>query len=547
MTNQSLRIVIIGGVAGGASAAARARRVNAAAEILLIERGPSVSFANCGLPYHIGGEIAQRDSLLVATPKLFRERFGIDVQTDTEAIEINRDTKHVVVRRPSGDLESIAYDRLILSPGAEPIRPPFIDPNLQNVSTLWSLGDLDRVMQVIDSLAAPRCVVIGGGFVGLEVAEQIAHRGLACTLIERLPQLLRTLDPEMARPLVDEFQRNGVSVKLNTSVMGILSEGNLATSVQTDSGDCPADLIISAIGVRPRVQLAAAAGLELGPSGGVRVDDWMRTSDENILAVGDCVEYPHRVLGRPTLVPLAGPANRAGRIAGTIAAGGCCAPMRSVLGTSVVRVFGLTAASTGLTAAICDAEKISYRSVYIQAAHHASYFPGAASMTLKLVYQPDGMILGAQCVGGAGVDKRIDVIATAISFQGTVEDLAGLDLAYAPPYGSAKDPVHMAAFVACNDLADAPKIVAPDSDLSGYQVIDVRSARELEQLPLPGAIHIPVDEVLSNYSVLDPSRPTVTVCHSGKRAHVAASILKSVGFANVANLTGGMSVRSLFK
>ncbi len=546
MTSQPLRIVIIGGVAGGASAAARARRVNARAKITIIERGPSVSFANCGLPYHVGGEIASRDSLLVATPQLFRERFGIEVRTGTEAVEIDRATQQVMLRLADGTLDTIAYDRLILSPGSEPIRPPFMDSKLKNVSTMWTLADLDRVIGVVSAVPSPRCVVIGGGFVGIEVAEQLAHRGFSCTLIERSSRILRTLDAEMTRPLVSVLEAGGVQVKLNTSVLGITSEHELATAVETDQGTFEADLVISAIGVRPQVKLAREAGLELGPSGGVCVDGWMRTSDENIFAVGDCVEYPHLVIGKPALVPLAGPANRAGRIAGTVAAGGCCSAMRSVLGTSVVRIFRSTAASTGLSAAMCAQHGIEHRAVYIQAANHASYFPGAESLTLKLVYAPDGRILGAQGVGGEGVDKRIDVIATAMSLGGNVEDLAGLDLAYAPPYGSAKDPVHMAAFVACNDLAGTPSIIAPDADLSDFQVVDVRSERELEQLPLPGAIHIPVDTVLRDYSALDPSRPTVTVCHSGKRAHVAASILQSMGFAEVFNLTGGMAIRSQF-
>ncbi len=544
MTSQPRRIVISGGVAGGASAAARARRVDASATITIFERGPSVSFANCGLPYHVGGEIASRDSLLVATPKLFRERFGIDVRTETEAVSINREQRQVLVRRSDGSLEKIAYDKLILSPGSEPIRPPFMDAKLVNVCTMWSLEDLDRVMEVVNHRTSPRCVVIGGGFVGLEVAEQLAHRGFDCTLIERNPQVLKTLDAEMARPLIATLEAGGVRVKLATAVLGIESENDMATAVDTDQGRFPADLVISAIGVRPRVKLAQGAGLELGPSGGVRVDGWMRTSDEHIFAVGDCVEYEHAVLKRPALVPLAGPANRAGRIAGTIAAGGTCEAMRPVLGTSVVRIFQSTAASTGLSAAMCDREGIEHRSVYIQAANHASYYPGAESLTLKLIYTSAGKILGAQCVGGEGVDKRIDVIATAIALGASVADLAGLDLAYAPPYGSAKDPVHMAAFVAGNDLAGTPKVVAPNIDLSDYQVVDVRSERELEQLPLPGAIHLPVDAVLRGHAGLDPKRPTVTVCHSGKRAHVAASILQSAGFADVANLTGGMAVRS---
>lgn len=544
-TGPVTRIVVVGGVAGGASAATRARRTDASAVITLIEKGPAVSFANCGLPYHVGGEIADRDDLLVATPELFRDRFGIDVRTETEAIAIDRDSKSVTLRRPDGSQERLPYDKLILSTGAEPIIPDFARGDYRNVGTLWSLGDMDRLLESLAGRAGGRVAVIGGGFVGLEMAEQLILRGHPCTLVERGGQVLSTLDPEMALPLQQELREKGCDLRLGRSVSRLVVDGPgaLVTGVEIDGETVPVDYVVLAIGVRPRTELAAVAGLEIGESGGVRVDDRMRTVDPDILAVGDCVEYAHAVLGRPTRVPLAGPANRAGRIAGTVAAGGEAAPMGPVCGTHVIRVFGKAAAGTGLSESQCRHEGIACRAVFIQAPNHAGYFPGAESLLLKLIYAADGKILGAQAVGGEGVDKRIDVIATAIHFGGTVYDLAGLDLAYAPPFGSAKDPVHMAAFVACNDLESHPEVAAPDSELEKLQVVDVRTAGELERLPLPGAIHLPIDELPRRLAELDPGRETVTVCYSGKRAHVAACLLRNSGFRQVRNLTGGMLVR----
>lgn len=557
-TAHATRIVIIGGVAGGASAAARARRANASARITLIEKGPAVSFANCGLPYHLGGEIASRGDLLVATPKLFRERFGVDVRTETEAIAIDREAKLVALRLSDGTLEQLPYDQLILSPGAEPIVPPFVRGHYRNVTSLWSLSDMDRAIAALGDRESARTVVVGGGFVGLEVAEQLVRRGHHCTLIERNNQVLQVIDPELAKELEDELRSAGVVLRLGQSVTRLKTadvgaedaeageniDGDFVTAVEIGEESIPADLVVLAIGVRPRTKLAVDAGLDLGPSGGIRVDRWMRTSDPDILAVGDCVEYQHAVLGHPTLVPLAGPANRAGRIAGSVAAGQEVRPMGAVCGTHVVRVFSKTAAGTGLSESMCRAEGIECRSVYIQAHSHAAYFPGAESMLLKLTYSPQGKILGAQAVGGMGVDKRIDVIATAIHFGGSVADLAELDLAYAPPFGSAKDPVHMAAFVACNDLDAYPEVVPPQTVLDSFQVVDVRTSKELERMPLEGAIHAPIDALQEMLPKLDRERPTITVCHSGKRAHIAACFLRGSGFKEVRNLTGGMQVRS---
>lgn len=547
-TDRPLRIVVIGGVAGGASAAARARRTNANAEITVLEKGPYASFANCGIPYHLGGEIAQRSKLLVTTAELFWKRFRITVRTGCEATRIDRAARVVEgIDHATGQSFTIPYDRLILSTGSEPISPAFMQPPCDNVRHLWTLPDMDAVLTQIQAAKVGRAVVVGAGFVGLEVVEQLTHIGIPVDLIERLDQALKPLDRHLARIVERELRSRGVTLHLASEITGLRQADGRATAVELAGGALiPTDLIVVGAGVRPRVALAVEAGLPIGKTGGLVVDEFMRTADPNIYAVGDMVEYHHGVLDSPMRVPLAGPANRSGRIAGAHAASGTAQPMGAVLGTSIVRVFGLTAACTGMSEAALESFGIAHRAVIIQAAHHAGYFPGAESMFLKLVYAPgDGRILGAQSVGGQGVDKRIDVIATAMHFGGTVYQLAQLDLAYAPPFGSAKDPVHMAAFAAINDLEGQPSIVPPGMDLAGYQVLDVRNGREREELPLAGAIGIPVDELADRWGELDPSLPTITVCHSGKRAHVAACWLRGKGWQSVRNLTGGMAIRSI--
>jgi len=554
--SRPLRIVVIGGVAGGASAAARARRVNATAEITMLEKGPYVSFANCGLPYHLGGEIAKRSQLLVTTAELFWNRFRIAVKVGYEATEIDRAGSVVRgIDHATGKTFEVPYDRLILSTGSEPISPAFMTPACVNVRHLWTLTDMDAILAEMTQLspggstAVGHAVVVGGGFVGLEVVEQLVHVGIKVTLVERNPQVLKPLDWHFARIIEKDMQAHGVQLHLAADIVGLRRDGDRATGVELGDGTIlDTDLVIVGAGVRPRTSLAAKAGLTIGKTGGVTVDEYTRTDDPKIYAVGDMIEYMHGVLNEPMRIPLAGPANRAGRIAGAQSASGHSEPMGPVLGTSIVRVFGLTAACTGLNEATLDARGIEHHSVIIEAGHHAGYFPGAQSMQLKLVYAPgDGKILGAQGIGGDGVDKRIDVIATAMHFGGTVYQLAQLDLAYAPPYGSAKDPVHMAAFAAINDLDDYPTVVPPDYDLSDYQVVDVRSAKEQAALPLIGATAIGIDELADRWTELDPSRPTITVCHSGKRAHVAACWLKGQGFETVRNLTGGMGMRSIIR
>lgn len=547
-----LRIVIVGGVAGGATAAARARRVDPTAEITMIEKGPVVSFANCGLPYHIGGEIEQRQKLLVASSEMFWSRFRVHVRTEHEVTSIDRAKRTVSGRCVSessatGEPFEFPYDRLILSTGSEPIRPPFYDPSIENLFQLWSLGDMDRIISDLHHHPCKRAVVVGAGFIGLEVIEQLGRRGIEVTLIERLPQVLGPLDKELAMLVQEELFRNNVALHLDATVESLQSEHQRVSAVKLNNGELiPTDLVIVGVGVRPRTELAAQAGLTLGATGGVIVNEFMQTVDPVIYAVGDMIEYHHGVLDKATRMPLAGPANRAGRVAGTHAASGQASPMGSVYGTSIVRVFGLTAGVTGLSERVARAEGLEVRVATIQAPHHASYFPGAKNLTLKIVYRAlDGKLLGAQAVGAAGCDKRLDVIATVLHFGGTIDDLAELDLAYAPPFGSAKDPIHMAAFVAENDLRHAPALAPFDCSLNGNQLIDVRTSAEIEKLPLAGAIHIPVDELPSRWQELDPQRPTVTVCHSGKRAHIAACWLQGHGFNEVRNLNGGMSMRRL--
>ena len=543
-----LQIVVVGGVAGGASAAARARRVDATAKITVLEQGSYVSFANCGLPYHVGGEIAERSRLLVTTAELFWNRFRIDVRTGHSVTAIDRDRKTVSgIDRSRGESFELAYDRLILSTGSEPITPEFMQPECRNVRHLWTLPDMDAIMTELSAAEARRAVVVGGGFVGLEVVEQLANRGLSVALVERGDQVLKPLDRHFAEIIHRHLRDRGVALHLSADIVSLFRDGDRAAGVELADGQVlDTDLVIVGAGVRPRTGLASEAGLAIGKTGGVVVDEFQRTSDESIYAVGDMVEYTHGGLGEAMRIPLAGPANRSGRIAGAHAAAGSSEPMGAVLGTSIVRVFELTAACTGLNEAFLSYRGIEHRSVIIEAAHHAGYFPGAESMRLKLVYAPaDGRILGAQGIGGEGVDKRIDVIATAMHFGGTVYQLAQLDLAYAPPYGSAKDPVHMAAFAAINDLDSRPSVVPPDFELDGYQVVDVRTAGERERLPLDGAVSIPIDELADRWGELDPDLPTIAVCHSGKRAHVAACWLRGHGFADVRNLTGGMSMRSL--
>ena len=549
MKRQGPRIVIVGGVAGGASAATRARRMNEDAQIVMLEKDRHVSFANCGLPYYLGGEIKDREKLLVAKPELFEKRFGIDVRVRQEVTAINRPRKVVtVLNHEDGATYELEYDKLILAPGASPVVPPIEGVDAGNVFTLRNVEDVDRVKGYLDTSKPKRAVVVGAGFIGLEMVEQLEGLGIQTHLVELMDQVLPPLDREMAQLLKVELESRGVALHLGDGIKSVRATDGRADGVELSSGTMiEADVVIMGVGVRPNTGLAVDADLKLGDTRGIAADEFGRTEDADIYAVGDAAEYVYGPTGAQMRVPLAGPANRAGRIAGEHAATGKAHAQTPVNGTAIARVFGLTAGMTGLSRK--QAERVGQPavSVTIMANHHVGYYPGAKQMVLKLVYEPGtGKVLGAQAVGAAGIDKRIDVIATAMRFGATVRDLAGLDLTYAPPFGAAKDPIHMAAFTASNELDGHVKVLDPDADLSGMQVLDVRSAGEIAKTPFPGAggtIAIPVDELRDRIGELDPTRPTAVTCASGLRSYVACRVLMQRGFGEVYNLSGGATMR----
>jgi NADPH-dependent 2,4-dienoyl-CoA reductase/sulfur reductase-like enzyme/rhodanese-related sulfurtransferase len=555
-SSEHLRIVIVGGVAGGASAATRARRCNEHAHITLLEKDDYVSFANCGMPYYIGGEIPDRGKLLVASAALLRGRFNIDVRERCEAVSIDRTARTIRVRNLMDGSESeLPWDRLILSPGASPFVPAVDGVDAAGVFTLRNIADMDRITAAIDSPQSTpnqrKAVVVGAGFIGLELLEQLSRRGFETALVEQQPQVLPPLDPEIAAALHEELLRHGVRVQLGHGLKRILVENGTAAGVELGDGtQIPGSLVILGLGVRPNVRLAVDAGLPLGRTGGILTNRFHQTTDPQIYAVGDAAEYFCEPVSQWARVPLAGPANRAGRLAGQHAATGRAEPSAPVTGTAILRVFDLAAGMTGLTVKTARRAGYNCRSATVIAGQHAGYFPGASPVTLKLVYEAaSGTVLGAQATGKDGVDKRIDVVATAMRFQATVRDLAGLDLAYAPPYGAAKDPVHQAAFVACNELDGLGNMLDADASLAGFQVVDVRSIAEVAKAPLTGlqgaisVCNIPVDELRSRLHELDPALATVVSCGVGVRGHVAQRILVQHGFRQVFNLTGGAALR----
>ncbi|MEY3959193.1 MAG: hypothetical protein RJA37_1796 [Verrucomicrobiota bacterium] len=546
--NPSPKILIVGGVAGGASAATRARRMNENASIVMLEKDSHVSFANCGLPYHIGGAIQDRAKLLVAKPELFRKRFNVDVRVRHEALSIDRAKKTVRVRDHAAGTEyDESYDKLILAPGAAPLIPDVPGVRAKGVHSLRNIEDMDRILAQLPS--AKQVAVVGAGFIGLEVAEQLKERGLEVTLVERSGQVLPPLDAEIAEPLRRELLRNGVRLISGTGFTAIRESAGKATGVVLENGTTvDADMVILGLGVRPYNQLAVGAGLGVGPTGGIQTDEFQRTSDADIYAVGDAAEYLVGTTGQRGRIPLAGIANRTGRLVGEHAATGKSAKAPAAWGTAVIKVFGLGAGIAGDSLKSALKRGLQARAVHITANHHAGYYPGAKSMTLKLVYEAGtGRILGAQAVGAAGIDKRLDVVASFLHFGGTVRDLAQVDLAYAPPFGSAKDPLHMAAFAAINDLEGVAPVVQPDADLSGFQVVDLRDADECAELPLADAKHarnIPLNTLRERLGELDKSKPTAVLCHSGLRAHVGTRILRQHGF-DASNVSGAAYVRDL--
>jgi NADPH-dependent 2,4-dienoyl-CoA reductase/sulfur reductase-like enzyme/rhodanese-related sulfurtransferase len=545
-----MRIVIVGGVAGGASAAARARRLSEEAEVVLLERGPDVSFANCGLPYHVGEEIPEREKLLVVTPDRLRSRFRLDVRPRSEVLAIDRTARSVRVRDLAAGREyDLAYDKLILAPGAAPVRPDIPGVDLPGVFTLRTLGDADRIKAAVDH-GARRAVVLGGGFIGLELAENLVRRGMAVTLVERNAQVLTPLDPEMAAPVAESLRRHGVRLLLGQTATAI-EPGEAGLKVRVSGEAIPAEVVIVGVGVRPESGLAARAGLAVGPRGGIRVNEHLQTDDPDVYAVGDAIEVTDYVTGEPAQVPLAGPANRQGRIAAEHALGRP-AHYRGTQGTAIVRVFDRTAALTGASEKTLRRLGRPFRKVYVHPTHHAGYYPGAESMTLKLLFDPEsGTVLGAQGVGGAGVDKRIDVLAMAVQAGMTVFDLEEAELCYAPQFGSAKDPVNMVGFVAAGLLrGDHPQLDADTLRRSPPEdrplVLDVRTPQEFAVGHIPGAVNLPVDELRGRLGEVPTGRPVVAYCQVGQRGYLATRVLRQAG-RDAANLGGGYATWRLFE
>lgn len=549
------KIVVVGGVAGGASAAARARRTDEQAEIIMLEKGPYISFANCGLPYYVGGEIGDRSALLLQTPESFKARFNVEVRVHHEVMGIDRAAKQVQVRnRQTGETYVETYTALVLSPGATPIRPPLPGIGLPNIYTVRSVPDSDAIRSFVDTTGAGRAVVIGAGFIGLEMVENLHRLGLQVTLVEKADQVLPPLDPEMAVFVSIPLQQMGVEVILGDGIAGFAEGNGRATAVQLESGrTVEADLFILGIGVRPDTRLAREAGLKIGASGGIAVNEWMQTSDPDIYAAGDAVETVNLVTGTAGLIPMAGPANKQGRVAGANAAGGSLT-FPGAIGTAIVRVGEQVAATTGLSERTARQLGLDPFSSYSVSGDHADYYPNAQPMVIKLVaHRQSGRLVGAQVVGGNGVDKRADVFATAILGRMTVADLTNLDLAYAPPFGSAKDPVIVAGMVGQNIRAGQLAVITP-AELANrldagadLQVLDVREGYEYFVDAVPGAVNIPLDELRQRLSELDPTRETVLYDQHGQKAYWASQILTQRGFTSVLVLTGGFLVWSAYR
>jgi len=545
-----MKLLIVGGVAGGASAAARARRLSEDAHIVLFERGPDVSFANCGLPYYIGGEIAEREKLLVTTPERLHSRFKLDVRTRSSVEAIDRTAKKVLVRDLAlGREYEETYDKLILATGAAPFRPPIPGIDLPGVFTLRNLQDTDRIKERVDR-GVKQAVLLGGGFISLEVAENFVRRGISTTVVEKNEQILTPFDKEMTTPIVQELADKGVTLLLGQSSEAIEQTAEGLVVCLTSGQRLPAQLVIFGVGVRPENKLAIEAKLEVGPRGGIRVNEHLQTSDPDIYAVGDAIEVKDVVSGEQTQVPLAGPANRQGRIAADNVFGRS-ATYRGTQGTAILGFFDRTVGMTGASEKALRRANRPFRKVYIHPTHHAGYYPGAEAMTLKLLFDPTtGRVLGAQAVGGAGVDKRIDVLAVAIQAGMTVFDLEEMELAYAPQYGSAKDPINMAGFVAGGLLreehpqVDVEAVLAAPAGERAF-LLDVRTPQEFTSGHIPGAVNIPVDDLRSRLDELSPDRTIAAYCQVGQRGYLATRILQQKGFS-ASNISGGYKTYKLF-
>jgi len=564
ISTRQIRIVIVGGVAGGASAAARARRLNESAHIVLFERGPHASFANCGLPYYLGGEISDRNHLLVADPEMLEGWLNLDVRTRTEVVAIDRIAKEVEVHNIATDRRyREPFDFLILSTGAAPLRPTNllakVGLNHPRVLSLRNLEDIDRLKAIVDS-GIRTATVLGGGFIGVEVAEQLVHRGVTTTLVEKNPQVLPPFDAEMVVPIEQALVERGVALYLSDGVVELEPEvnGRGIRAILADGRTLTGDLVVLAIGVQPESILAKTAGIEINDRGAIKVNAYLQTNDPNIYAVGDVIEVPDPILGGSTYIPLAGPANRQGRLAADHIVArvrgedGVVPLHRGSQGSAIVRVFDLTAAMTGKSEkALQRSGKERHRDyevIYVHPFQHAHYYPGAKRLTIKLIFETSsGRILGAQAVGEEAVDKRIDVLAMAIQMGATVFDLEQAELCYSPQYGSAKDAINLAGFQASNVLRGSTIPITPAELRAALEtatppvVVDVRSSVEFDKEHIPGAINIPLPELRTRMGEVPTDRPAVTYCAIGQRGYIAERLLRQQGVTGVRNLTGGFA------
>jgi len=544
-----MKHLIIGGVAGGATAAARIRRADELAEIILFEKGKYISYANCGLPYYIGGTISDRNKLFVQTPAAFGKRFQVDVRVENEVTAIDPASKSVTVRRADGSTYTESYDKLLLSPGASPVRPPLPGIDLDGIFTLRNVTDTDRIKKYITDHRIERAVVVGAGFIGLEMAENLHQAGAQVAIVEMGNQVMAPVDFSIAAQVHAHLTQKGVSLYLEQAVEGFESQ-NGRINVRLKSGESlTADLVILSIGVRPETTLARAAGLQIGPAGGIQVNEYLQTSDPNIYAVGDAIEYPHPLTGKPYLNYLANPANRQGRIVADNMVFGHQTPYEGAIGTSIAKVFDLTVASTGLAAKRLRQMEIPYLSSTTHSSSHAGYYPDALPLTLKLTFDPqNGKLYGAQCVGYDGVDKRIDQIALLIKNGGTVYDLTQVEHTYAPPFSSAKDPIAIAGYTAVNILNGAMPVISwrevETAKAEGAFLLDVRTPAEFSFGSIPGAVNIPLDDLRERLNELPTDRPILIFCAVGLRGYLATRILLQRGFKQVRNLSGGYKTYS---
>lgn len=543
-----MKHIIIGGVAGGATAAARIRRADEKAEIILVEKGPHISYANCGLPYYIGGVIADKEKLFVQTPESFGRRFNIDVRINTEAISIDTKSKTVTLRRKDGSVIDEHYDRLLLSPGSSPVRPPFPGIDTEGIFTLRTVEDTFRIKDYLTQHCVKSAVVVGGGFIGLEMAENLVHAGSKVSIVEMAPQVMAPVDFSIASHVHRELLNKGVALHLNTAVERFEKDNGRIRVFFKSGESIVTDLVLLSIGVSPNTALAKSAGIELGARG-IKVDKFLQTSAKDVYAVGDAIEFPHPEYGEPWLNYLAGPANRQGRIVADNMVFGNTTEYEGAIGTSIAKVFDVVVASTGLPAKRLKQLGIKYQSSTTISMSHAGYYPGAFFITTKITFNPeDGTLYGAQCVGHEGVDKRIDQLAIIIKHKGTIYDLISLEQAYAPPFSSAKDPIAIAGYTAANIISGKMPVIywreIDSLDRSKVQIIDTRTPAEFELGTISGAVNIPVDDIRERLNEIDKNKPVVVFCAVGLRGYIAARILMANGY-DVRNLSGGYKTYQL--